>query len=71
MSKYVRIKSRKYLNTHAFPHGINPAMFKYCGKILKVKRVCNGYFFLVGNDWIWDEDMVIDGKTATITIENE
>ena len=67
--KYVIVKSRKYLNTHAFEHGINPAMFKYCGKVLRIRSVGHGYYFLEGNEWIWDKDMVIE-KTI-ITIENE
>lgn len=67
--KYVKVKSRKYLNTHNFDHGINPAMFKYCGKVLKIRANCGTYFFLEGNEWIWDKDMVIE--KITYTMENE
>ena len=69
--EYVKIKSRKYLNTHDFDHGINPAMYKYCEKVLRIRSVGNGYYFLEGNEWIWDEDMVIQGETSKITIKNE
>lgn len=69
--EYVKVKSRKYLNTHAFPHGINPEMFKYCEKVLRIREVFHGYYFLEGNEWIWDEDMVIKGETSKITIKNE
>ncbi len=69
--EYVKVKSRKYLNTHSFYHGINPAMYKYCEKVLKIKKNCGTYFFLEGNEWIWDKDMVIQGETSTITIKNE
>ena len=69
MSKYVKVKNRKYLNTHAFPHGINPEMYKYCEKVLKVKENCGTYFFVEGNSWIWDKDMV--EIKIDITMENE
>lgn len=67
--EYVKVKSESYLRSHNFPHGINPKMFEYCGKVLKIRKVCNDYFYLEGNEWIWDEDMVY-GK-ITFTIENE
>jgi len=67
--KYVKVKSRKYLNTHDFPHGINPEMYKYCEKVLKISEVGHGYYFLEGNEWIWDKDMVIE--KIIITMENE
>ena len=69
MSKYVKVKSRKYLDTHAFPHGINPGMYKYCEKVLKVKENYGTYFFVEGNSWIWDKDMV--KIKNDITMENE
>lgn len=67
--EYVIVKSRKYLNTHAFPHGINPEMLKYCEKVLRIRKNCGTYFFLEGNEWIWDKDMVI--VKTIITIKNE
>ena len=57
------------MNTHDFPHGINPEMYKYCEKVLKISEVGHGYYFLEGNEWIWDKDMVIE--KIIITMENE
>jgi hypothetical protein len=60
MSKYVKIKSKSYLTNYTFPHGVHPDMLFYCGKTLRVKKNCGTYFFLEGNQWTWDKDMVME-----------
>lgn len=60
MSKYVKVKSRKYLTSYSFPHGVHPNMLSYCGKLLKVDKDFGEYIYVEGNQWTWDKDMVIE-----------